>query len=333
MSLQKPLVHIPVMIEEILDQTPSQVKKMLDCTVGGGGHSEALLNRFGHAQLVAFDRDPLALEIASSRLRPFHERIQLQHSRFSKLEEKLAEIAWKYDFIVADLGVSSFQLELPERGFSFSHDGPLDMRMDPNSEEKDASHWINQAGEQELVDIFKRYGEVRFARKIAQGIAQKRKEQKFSSTQQLATFVASLIPRRFHKKNTHPATQVFQALRITVNDEMRELKAMLQIVLPYLNARGRLACIAFHSLEDRLVKQHFRQWENPCRCPPLLPHCVCGRQPLGKRVVKRPIVPGTEEIEYNPRSRSAKLRIFERFEEDSVEGPTVFNEPEFEIRI
>ena len=319
MSLQKTLVHIPVMKEEILDQTPSQVINILDCTLGGGGHSESLLNRFGGAQLVAFDRDPFALEIASSRLGPFHERIQLHHSRFSKLEEKLAEIAWKFDFIVADLGVSSFQLDLPERGFSFSHDGPLDMRMDPKSEEKDASYWINQAGEHELVAIFQRYGEVRFARKIAQGIAQKRKEQKFSSTQHLAAFVASLIPRRFHKKTTHPATQVFQALRIAVNDELRELTAMLQIVFPYLNAKGRLACIAFHSLEDRLVKQHFQQWENPCRCPPQLPRCVCGRQPLGKRVVKRPIVPSTEEIEYNPRSRSAKLRIFERFEVDSAE--------------
>ena len=319
MSLPNSLVHIPVLKEEILEHVPPHAKKILDCTVGGGGHSEALLNRFSRAQLLAIDRDPIALEIARSRLFPYHTRFQLYHSRFSKLEEKLAEISWKFDFIVADLGVSSLQLNHPERGFSFSHDGPLDMRMDPNSEEKDAGQWVNQTCEQELVAIFQQYGEVRFARKIGRGIVQKRKEQKFSSTQELAAFVASLIPRRFHKKKIHPATQVFQALRIAVNDELQEVQAMLKTVFPYLNARGRMACITFHSLEDRLIKQQFQQWENPCRCPPHLPCCVCGLLPLGARVVKRPIIPTKGEIENNPRSRSAKLRVFERLEEDSRE--------------
>ncbi len=327
MSLPQPLAHIPVLKKEILAHVPPHSKKILDCTVGGGGHSEALLKQFNRAQLLAIDRDPIALEIASSRLLPYKTRFQLHYSRFSELAEKLAERSWKFDFIVADLGVSSFQLDQPERGFSFSHDGPLDMRMDPKSEEKDAGQWINHASEQELVTIFQRYGEVRFARKISRGIVQKREEEKFSSTRQLAAFVASLIPQRFHKKKIHPATQVFQALRIAVNDELQEVRTMLQTVFPHLNARGRLACIAFHSLEDRLIKRQFQQWGNPCQCPPELPYCVCGLLPLGKRVVKRPIVPTTEEIENNSRSRSAKLRIFERFGEDPAErGDVPFKE-------
>ncbi len=306
------LKHIPVLRQEILDHAPLHTQKILDCTLGGGGHSLALLNQFEQAQLIASDRDSIALETAKATLSNFLPQLQLHHARFSTLEKILATYQWKFDYIIADIGVSSFQFDQSERGFSFTHDGPLDMRMDANSNERTAADWINDASEQELVAIFRKYGEERFSQKIGQGIVKEREKKTFHSTQKFAKYVASLVPRRFHKKGIHPATLVFQALRIAVNDELQELQTLLQTAIHYLNPNGRLALISFHSLEDRLVKHQFQEWENPCHCPQGLPFCICGLSPLGKRVEKRPIRPSAQEIKQNSRSRSAKLRVFER---------------------
>ncbi|MBF0279575.1 MAG: 16S rRNA (cytosine(1402)-N(4))-methyltransferase RsmH [SAR324 cluster bacterium] len=306
------LLHVPVLEEEILKYAPPFTEKILDCTLGGGGHSHALLTRFDQARLLATDRDPFALESAQMKLGKFLPRLDLQHARFSSLKEILSSKQWRFDYIIADIGVSSFQLDQSERGFSFTQDGPLDMRMDPNSNGSTAQDWVNNANPAELTEIFRKYGEERFAPKIAHEIVKKRKILKFHSTVQFANFVASLIPRKFQKKGFHPATLVFQALRIAVNDELLELKALLNTTVDYLKNEGRLALISFHSLEDRMIKHKFQEWENPCTCPPNFPLCICGLTPIGKRVFTRPISPSLEEIKKNPRSRSAKLRIFQR---------------------
>ena len=307
----RPPKHLPVLKQELLDHAPPSPQTLLDCTLGGGGHSLALLHRFPHAKLVGLDQDALILESVRGQFSHFMPPPSFYHARFSQLQTVLKP-SWKFDYIVADLGVSSFQLDEPERGFSLMQEGPLDMRMDSQAPRRNAQWWVNEAPEKKLVKIFQQYGEERFARKIARGIVQARAEAPFDSTRQLAEFVASLIPRRFHKKKIHAATLVFQALRIAVNDELEELQKLLDTVLAFLAPGGRLACISFHSLEDRIIKKQFQQWETPCQCPRDLPLCVCGRQPLGKQIVKRPIQASLAEIKTNPRSRSAKLRVFER---------------------
>ncbi len=309
MSLQ----HIPVLQQKIQDHAPHHTKKILDCTLGAGGHSHALLTRFDQAQVVAADRDRIALTTAQKKLHLHLSRIQLYHVSFSQLGSILPDMGCKFDYIIADIGVSSLQLDQRERGFSFMQDGPLDMRMNPEIDCPTADHWINNATQAELTDIFQRYGEERFARKIAGGIVEKRQTERFTSTQQLAEYVKSLIPRRFQRQGFHPATLVFQALRIAVNEELEELQTLLETVINYLNHQGRFAVISFHSLEDRLIKHQFRQWENPCTCPKDLPYCICNSSPLGKQITKRPICPSAQEVKSNPRSRSAKLRIFESY--------------------
>lgn len=303
--------HVSVLKQEILDYAPSHTEALLDCTLGGGGHSQALLNKFTNSKLLGIDRDPIALETAKSRLNSLSSRIKLHSSRFSQLDSLLESNQQKFDYIIADIGVSSFQLDQAKRGFSFKNDGPLDMRMTQESSEMTAEEWINRKSAHELIQIFYKYGEERFAKKIAFGIVKKREDEPFQTTHQLADFIKGKIPRRFHKKGIHPATQVFQALRIAVNDELSELEALLETSIQYLNPHGRVAIISFHSLEDRIVKHQFRLWENPCQCPPRMPQCICGLTSLGKVIVKRPLKPSQKEIESNPRSRSAKLRVFE----------------------
>lgn len=316
-----PAEHIPVLKQEIVDYAPLYTHTILDCTIGGGGHSLALLHQFPSAQLVALDRDAQTLESVRNLFAHVSVPPILYHTRFSELQEILGSQSWKFDYVLADIGVSSFQLDQPERGFSFVHDGPLDMRMDASDSIPNAAWWVNQSSEKELAEIFQQYGEERFASKIANGIIKIRETTPFCSTLQLADCVKSLIPRRFHKKNFHPATLVFQALRIVVNEELDELQALLKTVINYLNTGGRLAFISFHSLEDRIIKQQFQQWENPCQCPRDLPQCICGLSALGKRVIKRPIYPSQEEIKNNLRSRSAKLRLFEKNEEIDKRDP------------
>lgn len=308
---QKTHTHIPVLKQEILDQAPPTCQTILDCTLGGGGHSLALLHRFPQAKLVAVDRDSLILQWVRGRFSHFVPPPTFYHARFSQLPAILKP-SWKFDYVLADIGVSSFQLDEQERGFSFIQDGPLDMRMDSESGGANAQWWVNEASEKELARIFLQYGEERFAHKIAHRIVKARAEAPFDSTGKLAEFVAAVIPRKFHKKKIHPATLVFQALRIAVNEELEELQKLLDAVMPYVRSGGRLAFISFHSLEDRIIKRQFRKWENPCECPRDLPQCVCGLLPLGKQIVKRPIGASLEEVQANPRSRSAKLRVFER---------------------
>lgn len=305
--------HTSVLYQEILDHAPPRTRNVLDCTLGGGGHSSALLRQFPEASLLAIDRDPDALYAARSKLDPFSGHFEIVGPcRFSELDDYLRNKPIKFDYILADIGVSSHQLNHPERGFSFLNEGPLDMRMTQHSNDPTAKELVNTESANELATIFQKYGEERFAKKIANAIVKQRKETPFENTRQLANFVESLIPKKFQKKGIHPATLVFQALRIAVNDEIHELESLLKAAIHHLAPQGRIAIISFHSLEDRLVKQQFRTWESPCQCPPELPRCVCGLTSLGKRITKRPIVASESEKQANPRSRSAKLRVFEK---------------------
>ena len=216
-----------------------------------------------------------------------------------------------FDYILADIGVSSEQLARPERGFSFLEEGPLDMRMDVERQTLTARELLAQSSEKELRNILKTWGEESWAAKIAKTLVSERKRNSLKTTTQLAELVSRTIPRRFHKKGFHPATKTFQALRIVVNRELDELEQLLRSLSKRMQNGSRLAVISFHSLEDRLVKQTFRNWSHPCHCPPDLPYCICGLKPLGKVLTKKPCTAGNDEIHSNPRCRSARLRVFE----------------------
>lgn len=279
----------------------------MDATVGAGGHAEALLERGAEIRLLALDRDPDALVLARRRLARFGERVEFGAENFADLERVLEGYP-PADGILADLGVSSMQLEQGPRGFSFRRDGPLDMRMSRDG--RTAADIVATAGVDELTRILREYGEERMAAKIARGIVQERDWRgPITGTRQLARIVA-------HAKGTReridPATRVFQALRIEVNQELVALSSFLAAAVNRLNARGRLAVISYHSLEDRIVKDAFRRESGACLCPPALPACVCGARQVLKILTRRPIVPSEAERDANPRSRSAKLRAAEK---------------------
>ena len=305
-TAQQDFSHFPVLLEPVLSNVPSEAKVLADVTLGGGGHALALLERFPEATLWGSDRDPEAVEASQERLASHGQRCRLSHLAFSQLTNHLPSGA--VDFMLADLGVSSPQLDRGERGFSFTRDGPLDMRMDPTSG-MTAENLVNTASQEQLLHLLRQFGEERFAKRIVQAIESARP---LTSTLALAKVVSGAVPARHHRRGHHPATRTFQALRMGVNDELGELEAMLDGALDLLSAGGRLAVISFHSLEDRLVKTRFRQWESPCHCPPSMPRCICGQEPLGRRVTHKPIVADAEEQAQNPRSRSAKLRVFEK---------------------
>lgn len=309
--------HVPVLVEEILANLPERPQTLLDCTLGGAGHSSALLSCCPEAQLRGADRDPVAVEASRQRLESrFPGRTEVRQARFSELPAYLKLWGLRYDFVIADLGMSSEQLQRAERGFSFLLEGPLDMRMDPDSPDLNAAQLLRKVSEHELRRWLRDYGEERNAAKIARTIIEHRRNQPIRTTAELAELVASTIPHRFHKPGFHPATLTFQALRIAVNRELEELDTLLKTLPDFLNPGGRLAIISFHSLEDRPVKKHFREWEQPCTCPSHLPYCICGKQPIGRSVNRSPIMANEAEIADNPRSRSAKLRVFE-FKESS----------------
>ena len=301
--------HEPVLLEEVAGLVPAAVRVIVDATLGGGGHARFLLERFPSAELFGSDRDAQAVQAARARLEPCADRILLKSLRFSQIHHHV--LLGTVDFLLADLGMSSHQLGSAERGFSFTADGPLDMRMDPAQGGPTAAELVNDASEEQLREWLKDFGEERFTPRIVRAIVRARNTAPIETTGQLARLVADAVPARFHRKGYHPATQVFQALRIAVNRELEELEALLDHVPDLLAPRGRVAVIAFHSLEDRIVKDRFRLWEQPCVCPPDLPRCVCGRKPLGRRVTRKPITAGAAELARNPRSRSAKLRAFE----------------------
>ena len=301
--------HRPVLYKETIQYlAPSSPKRYLDCTAGAGGHSEGILSESSpDGELLALDLDPLAVELTRQRLSPFGHRAQVIQTSYLQSAEILQKYGWQgVDGIVTDLGVSSMQLDQSERGFSFRHDGLLDMRFDP-TQGQTAADLVNNLEETDLADIIWRYGEERFSRRIARAILRARP---LSTTGQLAQVVRNAIGRTGEKQD--PATRTFQALRIAVNDELKTVEQAIPSLIALLNQYGRLAVISFHSLEDRLVKQAFKRESSDCICPPEQPFCTCGHKASVRILTSKPIIASTDEIEINPRSRSAKLRVAEK---------------------
>ncbi|SVA03154.1 uncharacterized protein METZ01_LOCUS56008, partial [marine metagenome] len=300
-----------VLSQEVVDFAPESTQTILDCTLGGGGHSKRLLEKFPDAKLYGIDRDRLALKAAAKRLKTYEEQTRLSQASFSELPTFFTKHGGPlFDYILADIGLSSEQLVRPERGFSFLQEGPLDMRMDPDRQQITAAYLVNNSSEHELLKILRNYGEGRFARKIVGTILAVRETKPFETTRELAELVGKVIPKRLQKQGFNPATLTFQALRIAVNNELQELSVLLEQVPARLKPNGRLSIITFHSLEDRIVKHQFRKWENPCVCPTDLPYCICGEKPLGRVLTRRPVKTSKNEVADNPRSRSAHLRVF-----------------------
>ncbi|HBL54482.1 MAG TPA: 16S rRNA (cytosine(1402)-N(4))-methyltransferase RsmH [Candidatus Lambdaproteobacteria bacterium] len=303
--------HVSVLLEEVVDFAPEATQAILDCTLGGGGHSKRLLEKFPEATLFGIDRDGFAVKASTECLQRYTAQTRLNQANFSDLPSIFSKLGEPlFDYIVADIGLSSEQLARPERGFSFMQEGPLDMRMDPDHQQITAANLLNNAGEQELISILRNYGEERFARKIVGKILASRHIKPLESTTELTELISSSIPRKLQKKGLNPATLTFQALRIAVNNELQELEDLLKQAPLRIKSGGRLAVISFHSLEDRIVKQQFRKWENPCVCPTDLPYCICGKKSLGRVLTRRPVNASKKEVADNPRSRSAHLRVF-----------------------
>lgn len=314
------MIHIPVLCKEVLEGLKADNPGIyLDCTVGIGGHAEAILKQNPLNRLIGIDRDLEALELTKERLAPFGERVQLYHANYKEIGEILKRTVegeglsspYYLNGVLFDLGVSSLQLDRAERGFSFQKDAFLDMRMD-QSQGFTAFDLINRASSKELEEIFVKFGEERWARRISKRIIEERKVGKIRTTGQLMQIVQSAIPESFQSRRRHPATKIFQALRIVVNQELEFLGEALEKAVSFLKLGGRLCILSFHSLEDRIVKDTFLKLARGCQCPPWFPTCVCGRKPVIKIISKRPVTPSEEERKKNPRSRSAKLRIAEK---------------------
>ena len=296
-------------VTEFLNPGPG--KRFLDGTLGGGGHSEAILIASGpDGQVMGLDRDDEALAAAAERLGRFETRFVARQASFADALGILATTGWQeIDGVILDLGISSHQIDSPERGFSFRAKARLDMRMD-RRQELDARQIVNKYAEAELERLFREYGEEPQARLIARAIVAARKIRSIETTEELAQLVARVKPSR--QRDHHPATQVFQALRIAVNQELTELGRFLGKGYEILRPQGRMAIISFHSLEDRLVKTAFRKWDRACLCPPRALQCRCGWSRKVRLLTKKPVLPSSREIETNPRARSAKLRVVER---------------------
>ncbi|GBD38175.1 Ribosomal RNA small subunit methyltransferase H [bacterium HR37] len=313
-ALEEQIVHKPVMVREVIEfLNPSPGGIYVDATLGLGGHTEAILKASGiKARVIGFDVDEEALTLAKKRLCAFSENIVFVNENFSRIEEVLKSLGIEeVDGVVADLGLSSFQLEGSKRGFSFLRDEPLDMRMDKRIGVT-AFNLINELDLEELSNIFKTYGEERWARRVAKYIIRYRSQKPIKTTLELAEIVSEAIPKRFHPRSIHPATKVFQALRIAVNKELENLEVFLRKAIPLLKRGGRIAVISFHSLEDRKVKSVFREFSLSCICPPGLPVCGCGRRGVLRVLTRSPVRPSSQEVSNNPRARSAKLRVGER---------------------
>jgi 16S rRNA (cytosine1402-N4)-methyltransferase len=306
--------HTPVMVQEVVSSLHCRAGNItVDGTVGGGGHAEAILeNTAPDGILIGIDADTDALGAARERLARFGGRTILVKGNFAHMETILEEEeVGKVDGILLDLGVSSHQLDTAERGFSFTQDAPLDMRMD-RSRPRSASDLVNTLPWEELARIIRDYGEERMAGRIARAIAKERTHSPLRTTRELAGVVLRAFPPDAERQKIHPATRTFQALRIAVNDELTSLRKALTDGMERLKPGGRFSVISFHSLEDRIVKNAFRTGEKGCTCPPDLPVCACGGKPKLKVVTRKPVTPGDEEISGNPRARSAKLRTAER---------------------
>ena len=305
--------HVSVLLDECIQALNIKPDGIyVDGTLGGAGHSSQIAARLTTGRLIGIDRDPKALKAAAERLAPYADRVTLVHSNFSQLDEVLEDLGIEgVDGILLDLGVSSPQLDEAERGFSYMADAPLDMRM--NSEDSLTAHEVvNTWPREELRRILYEYGEERYAPQIAAAIDRRRAEKPIETTLELVDVIRSAMPPAALREKQHPAKRSFQAIRIAVNDELGAVGRVLEVAVPKLNKKGRLAIITFHSLEDRLVKNGMAANAKGCTCPPNFPVCICGNKPKVKLISKKPIVSGPEELERNPRARSAKLRVCEK---------------------
>ncbi len=306
--------HTSVLLQETVDGLKVKTDGIyVDGTLGGGGHSYEICRRLGaKGSIVGIDQDAAAIEAAGNRLKDFGEKVTIVRSNYCDMKSRLQELGiYKVDGIVLDLGVSSYQLDTAERGFSYREDAPLDMRMDTR-QPMTARDIVNDYSQKELCRVIRDYGEDKFAANIAKHIVMARSKAPIETTGQLTEVIRAAIPMKYQKKSGHPAKRTFQAIRIELNRELEVLRDSLDDMIELLNPGGRLCIITFHSLEDRIVKSAFRKNENPCTCPPDFPVCVCGKVSKGSIVTRKPILPSDEELEYNSRSKSAKLRIFER---------------------
>ena len=308
--------HVPVLLAEVLDQlNPRPAGRYLDGTLGLGGHSRAILERCnGRAQLLGIDRDAEALELARANLADFADNVVLRQGLYSCFDEYLDELGWTdLDGALIDIGVSSLQLDAGERGFSFAHDGPLDMRMSAQPGTPSAKDLVNTADAQALRGIIAELGEDPQAGRIASAIVEARRAAVIETTGQLARIVEAAYPAKWRATaRNHPATRTFQALRMAVNDELGELEAFLRKIPQRLKVGGRVAVLTFHSLEDRLVKRAFREGAETCVCPPHVLQCACGHRAVYRILTRKPVTAGAEELKRNSRAGSAKLRVAER---------------------
>ena len=306
--------HVSVLLNECLDALNIKDDGIyVDCTLGGAGHSSHILQRLSKdGLLVGIDQDTDALKAAGERLKEYENK-KLVHNNFHNIDSILEELEIpKVDGILMDLGVSSYQLDEGERGFSYMKDAPLDMRMN-RDREFSAYDVVNSYSMEDLWRIIRDYGEEKFAKRVAEFIVNKREEKPIETTLELVDIIKAAIPAKARREGPHPAKRTFQAIRIEVNGELEILNKAIEDGVNRLNKGGRMAIITFHSLEDRIVKLKFRELANPCTCPKEFPICVCGKKPLVKLISRKAIDPSKEEVEENPRSRSAKLRVIERF--------------------
>ena len=306
--------HDPVMLREVIDGL--NVKEngtYIDATVGGAGHSieiAKLLNADG--LLIGIDQDPEALKAAAKKLSGFECSVKLVSSNFSDIADVVDHVGAEHvDGILMDIGVSSYQLDESSRGFTYREDVPLDMRMNP-SVEITAAYIVNEEPEDKLCQIIGQYGEERWAARIAKFICERRKEGPIATTGELVDIIKAAVPKGARQEGIHPARRTFQALRIAVNDELGSLERGIKGAVKVLGSEGRLAILSYHSLEDRIVKQTFKQMEEPCTCPREMPVCICGLKPVIRVITRKPELPSDAEIERNPRARSAKLRIAQK---------------------
>lgn len=306
--------HYSVLLEETIEQlhvSPTGI--YVDGTLGGAGHAYEVCSRLTTGRFYGFDQDDAAIAAAKERLAPFGERVTVLRDNYCNARTVLGELGVRgVDGILLDLGVSSYQLDTEERGFSYRYDAPLDMRMD-RRQRLTAREIVNDYPESELFYMIRDYGEDKFAKNIAKHIVQARQDKPIETTFELNEIIRAAIPAKM-RQSGHPSKQTFQAIRIECNRELEVLKNSLEDFLELLNPGGRLCIITFHSLEDRLVKNAFKKAENPCTCPPEFPVCVCGKKPLGRSATRKPILPSDRELEENNRSKSAKLRVFEKNE-------------------
>lgn len=305
--------HVSVLLNECIENLNIKPDGIyVDGTMGGAGHSLEIVKKLSEkGMLIGIDRDEEALAVAKERLKEFN-NVKYVHDNHDNIDEIIKNLNIKgVDGILLDLGVSSYQIDEKTRGFTYMNDGPLDMRMD-KSQKLTAEYIVNNYKEQDLARIIFEYGEEKFSRKIARNICEYRKNKKIETTGELVKIIEKSIPGKFREKNSHPAKRTFQAIRIEVNNEIEPLYNTIKNSITALNSKGRLCVITFHSLEDRMVKKAYVDAEGKCTCPKDLPYCVCGNVSLGKIITKKPILPTEKEMQENSRSRSAKLRVFEK---------------------